>query len=56
MTYGLCLEESEDKVGGAVVTGLDTLFGTTRFISELMFVVCGALTVIGSYFNITIQN
>lgn len=40
-------------VGGAVVTGLNTLFGTTRFVPELIPVVCGALAVIGSYFKTT---
>ena len=43
-------------VGGAVVTGLNTLFGTTRFVPELIPVVCGALAVIGSYFKTSISR
>lgn len=43
-------------VGGAVVTGLNTLFGTTRFMPELIPVVCGALAVVGSYFKTTISS
>lgn len=43
-------------VGGAVVTGLNTLFGTTRFMPELIPVVCGVLAVIGSYFKTTVNN
>ena len=43
-------------VGGAVVTGLNTLFGTTRFMPELIPVVCGALAVIGSYFKTSISS
>lgn len=43
-------------VGGAVVTGLNTLFGTTRFMPELIPVVCGALAVVGSYFKTTMSS
>lgn len=43
-------------VGGAVVTGLNTLFGTTRFMPELIPVVCGVLAVIGSYFKTSISS
>ena len=43
-------------VGGAVVTGLNTLFGTTRFMPELIPVVCGALAVVGSYFKTSVSN
>ena len=43
-------------VGGVVVTGLNTLFGTTRFIPDLIPVVCGVLAVIGSYFKTTISS
>ena len=43
-------------VGGAVVAGLNTLFGTTRFVPELIPVVCGALAVIGSYFKTSISS
>ena len=43
-------------VGGAIVTGLNTLFGTTRFVPELIPVVCGALAVVGSYFKATLSN
>ena len=38
-------------VGGAVVTGLNTLFGTNRFMPDLIPVVCGVLAMIGSYFK-----
>lgn len=43
-------------IGGAVVTGLNTLFGTTRFVPELIPVVCGVLAVIGSFFKTTTAN
>lgn len=43
-------------VGGAVVTGLNALFGTTRFTPDLIPVVCGVLTVIGSYFKTVVSN
>lgn len=43
-------------VGGAVVTGLNTLFGTTRFMPDLIPVVCGALAIVGSYFKTTISS
>lgn len=43
-------------VGGVVVTGLNTLFDTTRFIPDLIPVVCGVLAVIGSYFKTTISS
>lgn len=43
-------------VGGAVVTGLNTLFGTTRFTPDLIPVVCGTLAVIGSFFKTTVNN
>ena len=43
-------------VGGAVVTGLNAFFGTTRFTPDLIPVVCGVLTVIGSYFKTVVSN
>lgn len=43
-------------VGGAVVTGLNTLFGTTRFMPDLIPVVCGVLAVIGSYFKTSVSS
>lgn len=43
-------------VGSAVVTGLNTLFGTTRFMPDLIPVVCGVLAVIGSYFKTSVSN
>lgn len=43
-------------VGAAVVNGLNTLFGTTRFTPDLIPVVCGALAVIGSFFKVTLSN
>lgn len=43
-------------VGGAFVTGMNTLFGTTRFMPELIPVVCGVLAVVGSYFKIGVSN
>ena len=43
-------------VGSAVVTGLNTLFGTTRFMPDLIPVVCGTLAVIGSFFKTTVNN
>ena len=43
-------------VGGAVINGLNTLFGTTRFTPDIIPVVCGTLAVIGSYFKTTVNN
>lgn len=43
-------------VGVAVVTGLNTLFGTTRFMPDLIPVVCGVLAVIGSYFKTSVSS
>ena len=43
-------------VGGAVVTGLNTLFGTTRFMPDLIPVVCGVLAVVGSYFKTSVSS
>ena len=43
-------------VGGAVATGLNTLFGTTRFMPGLIPVVCGVLAVVGSCFKTTVSN
>lgn len=43
-------------VGGAMASGLNTLFGTTRFVPELIPVVCGALAVIGSFFKATVSS
>ena len=43
-------------VGVAVVTGLNTLFGTTRFTPDIIPVVCGTLAVIGSFFKTTVNN
>lgn len=43
-------------VGGAVVTGLNTLFGTTRFMPDLIPVVCGVLAVVGSHFKTSVSN
>lgn len=42
-------------VGGAFVTGLNTLFGTTRFMPELI-PVGGVLAVVGSYFKMGVSN
>ncbi len=38
-------------VGGAVVYGLNVLFNTTRFTSDMLPVVCGVLAIIGSFFK-----
>ena len=43
-------------VGTAVINGLNTLFGTTRFTPDIIPVVCGTLAVIGSYFKTTVNN
>lgn len=43
-------------VGGAVINGLNTLLGTTRFTPDIIPVVCGTLAVIGSYFKTTVNN
>ena len=43
-------------VGGAVINGLNTLFGTTRFTPDIIPVVCGTLAVIGSFFKTTVNN
>lgn len=50
---GLILTQT---VGGAVATGLNALFGTTRFTPDLIPVVCGVLTIIGSYFKTIVSN
>ena len=41
-------------VGSAVVTGLNILFGTTRFMPDLIPVVCGVLAVVGIYFKTSV--
>lgn len=43
-------------VGGAVVTGLNTLFETTRFTPDIIPVVCGTLAVIGNFFKTTVSK
>lgn len=43
-------------VGGAMASGLNTLFGTTRFVPELIPVVCGTLAVIGNFFKATVSS
>lgn len=43
-------------VGVAVINGLNTLFGTTRFTPDIIPVVCGTLAVIGSFFKTTVNN
>ena len=43
-------------VGVAVINGLNTLFGTTRFTPDIIPVVCGTLAVIGSYFRTTVNK
>lgn len=42
-------------VGGSMVSGLNTLFGTTRFVPELIPVVCGTLAVIGNFFKANVS-
>ena len=38
-------------VGGMVVNGLNLLFNTTRFSTDMLPILCGALAVIGSFFK-----
>ena len=50
---GLILTQT---VGWAVATGLNALFGATRFTPDLIPVVCGVLIIIGSYFKTSVSN
>lgn len=43
-------------VGGAVATGLNTLFETTRFTPDIIPIVCGTLAVIGNFFKTTVSK
>ncbi len=43
-------------VGGAVVTGLNTLFETTRFTPDIIPIVFGTLAVIGNFFKTTVSK
>lgn len=43
-------------VGGAVATGLNTSFETTRFTPDIIPVVCGTLAVIGNFFKTTVSK
>jgi hypothetical protein len=43
-------------VCGAVATGLNTLFETTRFMPDIIPVVCGTLAVIGNFFKTTVSK
>ena len=37
--------------GGAVVSSLNTIFGTGRFTEDLILILCGFIALIGSYFR-----
>ena len=43
-------------VGSVLTNGFNVLFNTTRFVPELIPVVCGALAVIGNFFKITMTT
>ena len=43
-------------VGDAVANGLNLLFNTTRFTSNMLPAVCGALGVVGSFFKTSISK
>ena len=43
-------------VGDAVVNGLNILFNTTRFTSNMLPAFCGALAVVGSFFRNTVNK
>lgn len=43
-------------VGGAVATGLNTLFETIRFTPDIIPIVCGTLAVIGNFFKTTVSK
>ena len=42
-------------VGDGLVNGLNTLFNTTRFATDMLPVVCGALGVISSFFKSSVN-
>lgn len=42
-------------VGDGVVSGLNALFNTTRFTTDMLPVICGALGVIGSFFKSSVD-
>ena len=41
----------EWAVGGLLASGLNLLFNTTRFSTDMLPMLCGALAVIGSFFK-----
>ena len=43
-------------VGDVVANGLNLLFNTTRFTSNMLPTVCGALGVVGSFFKTSISK
>jgi hypothetical protein len=43
-------------VGGAIVKGLNYLFGTTRFTASQLPYICAALAVIGGYLRTSVKH
>ena len=43
-------------VGDAVANGFNTLFGVSRFVPDMIPIICGTLATIGSYFRTTSVN
>lgn len=42
-------------VGDGIVNGMNMLFNTTKFTTDMLPVVCGALGVIGSFFKSSVD-
>lgn len=43
-------------IGDTVVNGMNYLFNTTRFTTDMLPTICGTLGVIGSFFNSTASS
>ena len=46
----------EWAVGGTLISGLNLLFNTTRFSTDMIPIVCGALAVVGSFFKSSLST
>ena len=43
-------------IGDTVINGMNYLFNTTRFTTDMLPTICGTLGVIGSFFKSTVSN